>query len=443
MRLGINRGIALSAMAGALGGLLFGYDIGAISGSIQALRTQFALSPAALGIAVSAALLGTIVGSFSAGFAADAIDRRRSLLASGLLYLLATLGAALAPDFGWFASFRFLCGISIGVISVAAPMYLAEIAPPRLRGGIVGSFQMNIGLGVVLAFAWSYFLSRHFLPAAAWRYSLACGAVPALLFEVILLQAAQSPRWLTLKRRFAEAQSALIALGATDPDVEQASLVAALNEFGTSQRASLFSRRYARPIFLAVSIAVFNQLTGVNVLLFYVLDIFTELGSGHLNARKDAIFVAATSLVATMIAVCVIDKLGRKPLLLTGAAGMGVCLALLPAIRHFGWPSSSVVFVLVCYSSFFAFSQGTVIWVYLSEIFPLPVRARGQSMGSMVHWIANALITGSFPVIASTFGSNVFVTLAVMMVIQFFVVLFFYPETKHIGLEAAASAISK
>ncbi|MEO8738038.1 MAG: MFS transporter, partial [Edaphobacter sp.] len=228
-----------------------------------------------------------------------------------------------------------------------------------------------------------------------------------------------------------------------DPDEDQAILVAALEKFGSYSQSALFSRRYSRPIFLAASIAIFNQLTGVNVLLYYVLEVFAEFGSGHLNGHKDTIIVAATSLVATLIALNIIDKFGRKPLLLTGTVGMGVCLALLPAIRHMGWPPLTVVIVLVCYNSFFAFSQGTVIWVYLSEIFPLPVRSRGQTMGSSVHWIANALITGAFPIVASNLGSFVFVVLAAIMALQFLVILFLYPETRQLGLEAVASAISK
>jgi SP family arabinose:H+ symporter-like MFS transporter len=437
----ISRKLAVSAMAGASCGLLFGYDIGAISSATQELRVQFALSPSRLGVAVSAALYGTIIGSLAAGFIGDALDRRRNMLVSALLYLFGMVGCAFASSFERFVLFRFLCGIAIGLISVVAPMYLAEIAPSRLRGRLVGGFQINVGIGVVLAFGWSYLISRHLRFATAWRYTLASGAVLALIQAALVLQASRSPRWLALKRRFAEARTVLAALGSADPDGDEASLMVVVDEAGAWRQSSLFSRRYSRPIFLAVSIAIFNQLTGVNVLLYYILDVFTELGSGRLSGRKDAIFVAATSLVATMIAVSMIDKVGRKPLLLAGSAGMGACLLLLPAIRPMHWPSVMVVVILVCYNSFFAFSQGTVIWVYLSEIFPLPVRARGQSLGSNVHWVANAVITGSFPLLASNLGSKVFTTLAAIMAVQFFVILFLYPETKQIGLEAVASFI--
>jgi sugar porter (SP) family MFS transporter len=438
----MKKRLAVSVLAGSCCGLLFGYDIGAISSATLELRTHFALSAAALGVAISSALFGTIVGSIAAGVVSDAIDRRKALLISGFLYIVASLCAAFANSFVQFAMSRFVCGIAIGIISVAAPMYLAEIAPSHLRGRLVGSFQLNISIGVLLGFALGYVFSLYSPPGAAWQCSLACGAVPALLCEALLLQASPSPRWLALKRRFAEARATLAALGSADPAFDQESLAASIHDFGTLRQSKLFSRRYARPILLAASIAVFNQLTGVNVLLYYILDVFTELGSGRLNGRKDAILVAALSLVVTTIAVNVIDRVGRKPLLLAGAAGMGACLVLLPAIRYMGWPVSTVIIVLLCYNVFFGFSQGAVVWVYLSEIFPLPVRARGQSFGSTVHWVANAIIVGSFPAIANSLGGKVFVAFALVMAMQFFVILFAYPETKHVSLETLASGIS-
>jgi sugar porter (SP) family MFS transporter len=438
----INKRLAVSVIASSLCGLLFGYDIGAISSSTQELRTHFSLSASALGIAVASALVGTIAGSAFAGFVADAIGRLRTLLISGALYALAALGTAFAFGFGQFAISRFVGGVATGFISVAAPMYLAEIAPPDLRGRLVGSFQINISIGVLLGFALGYFFSLHSQNGTAWRYSMGCGALPALLCDALLLQAVPSPRWLALKRRFAEARNSLAAVGSIDPEADQECLAASIRGFGALRESKLFSRRHARPILLAAGLVIFNQLTGVNVLLYYVLDIFTEFGSGRLNGRKDAILVSAFSLVVTTVAVSVIDKVGRKPLLLAGAAGMSACLIALPAIRYMGWPATSVIVVLFCYNLFFGFSQGTVVWVYLSEIFPLPVRARGQSFGSTVHWVANAIIVGSFPAIANSLGGKVFVAFALVMAMQFFVILFAYPETKHVSLETLASGIS-
>ena len=438
----MKKQLVVSALAGSFCGLLFGYDIGAISSATPELRPHFALSATALGIAISVALFGTIAGSICTGFIGDAIERRRTLVISGLLYIVGSLGAAFAPGFAQFAAFRFLCGIAIGLISVATPMYIAEIAPSLLRGRLVGTFQLNISIGVVLGFLGGYVFSLHLEPEAAWRWSLACGVIPALLCEVLLLRASPSPRWLVLNRRFAEASIALADLGSIDPAADQNSFTHSVDEFGTVGRPKLFCRRHARPILLAASIAIFNQFTGVNVLLYYILDVFRELGSGRLNGRKDAILMSAFSLLVTTVAVSVIDKVGRRPLLLAGAAGMGACLFVLPAIRYLGWPASAVIIVLLCYNLFFGFSQGAVVWVYLSELFPLPVRARGQSFGSTVHWVANAFIVASFPSIVSKVGGKVFVALAAVMLLQFFVIFFAYPETKQTSLESLASAIS-
>jgi sugar porter (SP) family MFS transporter len=403
---------------------------------------QFVLSPPALGVAMSSALFGTILGSISAGFITDSIDRRKTLLLSAVFYCLASFGAAFAFSFIQFAVFRFGCGVAIGLISVAAPLYLAEIAPSRWRGRVVGSFQLNVSVGVVLAFGLGFVFSHHLPLGLAWRWSFATGALFALLCGAILLRASQSPRWLALKGRSAEVGRTLSALGSIDPKADQAGRAASLEEFRGSRQSTLFSRRYTRPILLAASIAIFNQLTGVNVLHYYILDVFAELGSGRLNGRKDAFLMAAFSLVVTTIAVGIIDKVGRKPLLLAGAAGMGACLLALSAIRYMGWPAESVVIILLCYNAFFGFSQGAVVWVYLSELFPLPVRARGQSFGSSVHWVASAIIVGSFPAIARSLGGRAFAGLAALMAIQFFVILFVYPETKRSSLESLASSIS-
>ena len=438
----MNRRLAVAVLGGSSCGLLFGYDIGAISSAAPGLRTYFALSAPALGVAVSSALFGTIAGAIAAGFVADAIDRRHTLLFSALLYLFASFGTTFAFGFAQFAICRFVCGIAIGLISVASPMYLAEVAPSHLRGRLVCGFQLNVSVGVVLAFSLGYVFSLHSQPSMAWRWSLGCGLIPALLCEIFLLHASPSPRWLALKRHFAEARAAFADLGSTDPDADQASLLASIDDFGALPQSALFSRRYARPLLLAASVAIFNQLTGVNVLVYYILDVFTEFSSGRLNGRKDAIVVASLSLLVTVFAVGLIDKVGRKALLLIGAAGMGACLALLPAVRYMHWPVSIIIIVVVCYNAFFGFSQGAVIWVYLSEIFPLPVRARGQSWGSTVLWATSALIVGYFPTIKSLMGERVFVALAILMAIQFFVILFVYPETKQISLESLASGLS-
>ncbi|HZY64121.1 MAG TPA: sugar porter family MFS transporter [Edaphobacter sp.] len=441
-RYGINRTLAVTVLATSLCGLLFGYDIGALSSSVPGLTLEFSLSSSMLGFAMAASLVGTILGSIFSGVATDILDRHHVLCIAGFAYVLGMLGAACAHSITSFIGFRLLCGIVIGVITVVAPMYLAEVSPSYLRGFLVGSFQFNISIGVALAFISGFILSRYAATDLAWRYMLAGGAVPAFFCGVLLIGSSPSPRWLVLKGRLSEAQRVIGELGFPDPKNDYENLILSLRHFGSSDEATLFSRRYARPIFLAVSIAVFNQLTGVNALLYYVLNVFQELGGGRLNGREDAILIACLGLVVTVAAISMIDRVGRKPLLLAGAAGMGLCLMLLPVIHRMHWPISIVVIVLLCYNAFFGFSQGSIIWVYLSEIFPLPVRARGQSLGSTVHWVTNALVVAAFPTATSILGGKIFYVFASLMALQFLTILFVYPETKCVSLETLASEMS-
>ena len=434
--------LAFTVIAGSLGGLLFGYDIGAMSSAAPGLREQFALSAAALGFAMSSALIGTILGSMAAGRLADAWGRRSTLSLAGLIYLVAILGAATASGSGAFAIARIVCGIAIGLTSVVAPMYLAEVSPAKLRGRIVGAFQFSLSVGVLAAFTLAYLFSLNMQPGQGWRYSLAIGAVPALLCEIFLLRASPSPRWLAIKGRSDKAISVFADLGSAHPSVDEAELAASLASFKAAGNVSLWSRGFTRPILLGISIAMFNQLTGVNALLYYILDVFTDLGSGRLNSRQDAILVSGVSLLVTTLSVGIIDKVGRKPLLLAGTVGMGICLSLFPAVRIQHWPAPLVVIILVAYNALFGFSQGVVVWVYLSEIFPLPIRARGQSLASTVHWVTNALVVGTFPAIVSSLHEKVFTGFALLMILQFFVVMLFYPETKHAGLESMGSHVT-
>jgi len=429
--------LIFSVLAGSFCGLLFGYDIGAMAGAAPNIRTAFALSPAGLGMAVSAALFGTIPGSIAAGFLADALGRRATLSVATFLYGVALVGAAAAQALWPFVALRFCCGLAIGLISVTAPMYLAEIAPSRLRGRIVGLFQLSVSIGVVAAFLVGYVFSRFGYGGGSWRFMLGCAVVPALMGALCVLRSAVSPRWLASRAQFKETRSAMADLGFAQQEAD--ALAKPLDQAGAAaQPASLFSRQYLRPIFLGISIAAFNQLTGVNALLYYILDVFHDLGAGRLNGRADALALAVLGLVVTVLAVLVMDSVGRRPLLLSGAAGMGFCLLLLPLIRHYNWPAATVVVVIAAYDACFGFSQGSVIWVYLSEIFPLPVRARGQSLGSTVHWVTNAFVVGIFPAMTSRWGQRVFVGLALVMVAQFLVILLFYPETRGRTLESLA-----
>jgi len=426
-----------ASLAGSFSGVLFGYDIGAMASAAPDVRASFGLSPSGLGLAVSSALLGTILGSMAAGSLADRFGRRGIISFAEILYVSAIVGAALAHALAPFAIFRFVCGVAIGGISVVVPMYLAEIAPSHARGRIVGLFQLSLSIGVVAAFLAGYLVSQRMRADIAWRAMICGNLLLALLSLLCLLFSSASPHWLALRGRMQDARASLARLGSAHPDLDVDAIALSLEQARQARHVSLFSRQYIKPIALALSIAMFNQLTGVNALLYYVLDVFGSLGSGRLNGRADAIMLSTTSLAVTLLAVFMIDKVGRRPLLLAGAACMGLCLLLLPAIRHFGWPVSTVVVVCIAYNACFGFSQGAVIWIYLSEIFPVPVRARGQSLGTTVHWATNAFVVGMFPVLASHLGEKVFLVLALLMALQFVTILLFYPETKGRALTLA------
>jgi sugar porter (SP) family MFS transporter len=434
----LNAYLAKSSLVAALGGLLFGFDTAVIAGTTSALTATWSLTPATLGLTVAAALYGTIIGAMFGGVPGDRYGRRASLRITGVLYFLSALGCAFAFDWYSFVIARFIGGLGIGASSVLGPMYIAEIAPPKLRGRLVGFFQFNIVFGILLAYFSNYIVGTMAFGAAEWRWKLGVPAIPAALFLLLLFAIPESPRWLAGRGRVKEAEDVLRATG--DPDYRQdlAEIVQSVEAHGGSQTAAsepLFQSKYRFPIFLAVSIGMFNQFSGINAVLYYLNDIFAKAGFTKVSGDLQAVAVGATNLLFTIVAMTVIDRIGRKTLLLIGSIGTALALAGVAAIFFAGTHQDLLVWCLVGFIAFFAFSQGAVIWVYLSEVFPTRVRAKGQSLGSFTHWIMNALISGIFPILAASSGGAPFVFFAVMMVVQFFVVLAFYPETKGYSLE--------
>jgi SP family arabinose:H+ symporter-like MFS transporter len=431
----INGYLAKSSVVAALGGLLFGFDTAVISGTTAALTTAYDLTPTTLGITVSAALWGTIIGAMFGGIPGDKYGRRASLRITAVLYLLSALGCAFA--YGWHSLIvaRFIGGLGIGASSVLGPMYIAEIAPPRQRGRLVGFFQFNIVFGILLAYFSNYVIGTMGFGDLEWRWKLGVSALPAALFLLMLFAIPESPRWLARRGRLDEAEAVLKSTGDPNYKKDLAEIAASVDTHGQADSEPLFSRKYRFPIFLAVSIAMFNQFSGINAILYYLNDIFAKAGFTKVSGDLQAVAVGATNLLFTMVAMSLIDRVGRKTLLLIGSVGTAVALAGVAAIFMAGAHQELLVWCLVTFIAFFAFSQGAVIWVYLSEVFPTRVRAKGQSLGSFTHWIMNALISGIFPVLAASSGGIPFIFFAVMMGLQFFVVLSFYPETKGHTLE--------
>jgi len=429
----LNTYLIKSTVVAALGGLLFGFDTAVIAGTTQALTRTYHLSPASLGITVASALWGTVFGAMLAGIPGDRYGRRDSLRVMAVLYLISALGCAFAWDWSALVLFRFIGGLGIGGSSVLGPMYIAEISPAKWRGRLVGFFQFNVVFGILLAYFSNYLIGLAGFGNIEWRWMLGVAAIPAGLFFVTLFGIPRSPRWLVKKQRIEDARKVLQMTEGLNVEEELGQIVESVKLEGGQE--ALFTHKYRIPIFLAVSIAVFNQLSGINAILYYLNDIFARAGFSKVSGDLQAVAVGATNLVFTIIAMAVIDHVGRKTLLLIGSVGTAACLAGVSVIFATSHHEGMLVWLLMGYIAFFGSSQGAVIWVYISEVFPNRVRAKGQSLGCFSHWFMNALISGIFPLMAASSGAYPFVFFAAMMVLQFFVVLFLYPETKGISLE--------
>lgn len=426
-----------ATLTGALGGLLFGFDTVVISGAIDALVKLYGLSPNQEGFTVGIGLVGTVIGALSAGVIGQKLGSRETLRLTAVLYIVSAAGCGLA--WGWtpFLLFRFIGGLGIGASSVLGPVYIAELSPAKWRGRLVAAFQLNVVLGIVVAYTSNYLIRLMHLGATEWRWQVGVAAIPAVGFMVLLFGIPRSPRWSASHERIQEALQVLKLMGEADPERELTDIRAALNEEHASAHEPVFRWKYRYPLFLAISIGAFNQLAGINAILYYLNDIFQAAGFSQLSGDQQAIAVGATNLIFTIIGMSVIDKVGRKVLLLTGAAGTAACLLGVAWIYSSNSHQSSLLWLLITYIAFFALSQGAVIWVYIGEVFPNHVRSKGQGIGAASHWFMATVIAMAFPkVVDSMSHATPFVFFAIMTVVQFVVVLFTYPETKGQTLEA-------
>jgi len=430
----LNSSLLKSTVVAALGGLLFGFDTVVISGTTQALTELFHLTPFALGVTVTSALIGTIIGSLTAGIPGDAIGRRDSLRFMAVLYVISAVGCAFAWNWSSLVAFRFIGGLGIGGSSVLGPMYIAEISPAKWRGRLVGFFQFNVVLGILLAYLSNYIIGTMGLGGAEWRWKLGVSALPAVFFLSMLFGIPRSPRWLAKKGRTDEARDVLRLIGEQDYEAELKDIVASIDA-EHHQHDSIWNRQYRFPVFLAMTIGMFNQLSGINAILYYLNQIFSDAGFNKVSSDLQSVAIGATNLIFTMIAMTLIDRVGRKLLLLIGAVGTASCLGGVSAIFLTHQHKELLVWLLVVYIAFFAFSQGAVIWVYIGEVFPNRVRAQGQSLGSFSHWFMAGVISLGFPPLAAKSGGYPFIFFSVMTVVQFLVVLSIFPETKGVSLE--------
>lgn len=437
----------------ALGGLLFGFDTAVISGTKAGLEEAFHLAETDdwlglsgsfwYGFTVASALIGTIFGAMSAGWPADTFGRRTTLTYIAVLYTLSAVGSALAWDWSSFLFFRFLGGLGVGGASVVSPMYIAEISPARLRGRLVAVTQFNIVLGILLAYFSNYLVAGRDLAAIEWRWMFGVEAFPAIAFFLLLFVIPRTPRWLVAQGRGDEARAVLATLGTDTGNVAQEirEIQDSLDLAHHTLREPLFQSKYLRPILLAVAIAAFNQLSGINALIYYTPFIFEMAGAQKASALLQSVAVGTTNLVFTMLALAVIDHFGRKKLMIVGSIGYILSLGATAAAFYvygteFTTTGGIVVLVsLLVFIASHAFGQGAVIWVFISEIFPNRVRARGQALGSFTHWFMAAAISWTFPMFADWSGGYTFAFYAAMMVLQLLWVLRIMPETKGVPLE--------
>lgn len=426
--------VTLISLVAAMGGFLFGFDTAVISGVEQTIQRLWELNNWYHGLAVAVALYGTVYGALFAGIPVDRLGRRQTLLWVGILYFVSAVGSAVAPDVYSFMFFRFIGGLGVGASSVAAPMYISEISPARSRGRLVALFQFNIVLGILIAYFSNYLLKGS--GPNDWRWMLGVEALPAALFTVLIPFVPRSPRWLIVKKNNeAEARAILQAL---DPVNVESSISAIKEEYmqtRLSAKTAFFSDRYSKPIMLVVLFAFFNQVSGINAIIYYAPRIFEMTGLADSAALISTTGIGLINLVFTMLGLLLIDRAGRRMLMIVGSLGLIVSLALV-AMAFFTETFSGVPFYLFVYIAFFALSQGAVIWVFISEIFPNEVRGYGQSLGSFTHWLLAAIIANVFPFFADTFGGGaVFSFFTLMMVLQLLFVIRVMPETKGRSLE--------
>jgi sugar porter (SP) family MFS transporter len=431
-----NLNLTKATLTGALGGLLFGFDTIVISGAIDALVRLYNLSPHGKGLTVAIGLIGTVVGALSAGVVGQKLGGRETLRITAVLYVVAAVGCGLAWSWYSFMFFRFVGGLGIGASSVLGPVYIAELAPAKWRGRLVAAFQLNVVFGIMVAYTSNYLIRLMHLGAAEWRWQIGISAIPAIAFLVLLFGIPRSPRWSAARDRNDEALAVLKLMGDPNPEAELADIRAALVQEHATAHEPVFRWKYRYPLFLAISIGAFNQLAGINAILYYLNNIFAAAGFSQISSDQQAIAIGATNFLFTLVGMSLIDKLGRKTLLLIGAAGTASCLTGVAWLFHSQSHPGALLWLLVTYIAFFSVSQGAVIWVYIGEVFPNHVRSKGQGVGSASHWFMNAAIALEFPVVVHSMSTATpFAFFAIMTVVQFLVVLFVYPETKGQSLE--------
>ncbi len=431
------------SMVVALGGFLFGFDTAVISGAEKSIQQFWGLSVFAHGLTISIALIGTVIGSLLGSRPSDRFGRKNTLYFVAIAYLLASLGTAFADNWYVFLIFRFLGGLGVGASSVTAPIYISEVSPADRRGRLVGLFQFNVVLGILISYLSNYLISQ--LGDTSWRLMLGVQAIPSVIFLILIKFIPESPRWLILKK--GETKKALEILEIINPLNFKEELVSIQNSklesTSTTDSNALFSGQYKKPVMLAVLFAFFNQVSGINAIIYYAPRIFGMAGLGAHSSLLSTVGIGMINFIFTLLGINIIDKVGRRPLMFVGSFGLIASLFMVAYTFYAGdFSGFAVPVYIMIFIAFFAFSQGAVIWVFISEIFPNQVRAKGQTLGSSTHWIMAAIIAFAFPFFAEKLGGAVtFSFFGTMMVLQLIFVWRFMPETKGKSLEQIETSI--
>lgn len=427
----------------ALGGFLFGFDTAVISGGEREIQSYWNLSSSEHGLTMSIALIGTVIGALVGGFPADRLGRKKSLYIVAVLYLVSSIFTALTTSWTIFILFRFLGGMGVGISSIVGPIYISELAPANKRGKMVGMFQFNIVLGILCAYISNYLLID--LGESSWRWMLGVMAIPSLLFILLIFFLPESPRWIFLKTRNVDLVKEILKKVSPLTYLEDLKAIESTTNTAEGVKVSLFQKQYFRPILLAFLFAAFNQLAGINAIIYYAPRVFELAGLGSESSLLSTIGIGFVNFVFTLLAINLIDKYGRRTLMLIGSIGLIICLSLV-SISFFKLEANEMSYLanghvitalLMLFIAFFAFSQGAVIWVFISEIFPNEVRAQGQTLGSLTHWVLAAIITFVFPILTEEIGGGTtFLIFASCMVLQLLYTWKLMPETKGRTLES-------
>ena len=440
----MNKKILLWSITAAFAGFLFGFDTVVISGAEKKLQLLWGTTDLFHGsVIIGMALWGTVIGAVFGSIPTNKLGRKQTLIWIGVLFTISAIGSGLANGPWTFAVFRFIGGIGVGVSTIAAPAYISEIAPAKDRGKLVGLYQFNIVFGILTAFFSNYLLND--IGENAWRWMVGIEALPSIIYTLLVLMVPKSPRWLITKSRSDEAKE-VIDLLSEDQDQDSEKLILEIKDEmdNTVPNENIFLNKYRFPLILALLIAFFNQLSGINAFLYYAPRILEEAGLGESAALLGSIGVGVTNMFFTLLGIFLIDRLGRKQLMYICSVGYIISLSLVSAAFFLNWEGSVMPSFLFMFIAAHAIGQGTVIWVFISEIFPNHLRSSGQAFGSSVHWVLAAVIPSLVPVLFSTVGAGVvFLIFAIMMFLQLLFVFYIMPETKGVPLEQLSKKLIK